>query len=178
MIDTQDDARLVQACRTNPAAFTHLYHRYFEAVYRYHLARSGSAADAEDLTSQTFLAALESLPRYQEDGRFAAWLFSIARRKLAELYRRRPVLALDELIIPSHDPDPLLGLEEQEQRAWLKSRLAGLREDERELLRLRFAARLPFEQIGALIGRSTQAAKMAVYRLLQRLEREVEAENV
>lgn len=178
MIDSQDDARLVQACRSDPAAFTHLYHRYFDAVYRYHLARCGSAAEAEDLTSQTFLAALEGLRRYQEDGRFAAWLFSIARRKLAEHYRRRPVLTLNELTIPSPDADLLKSLEEQEQRAWLEAQLAELREDERELLRLRFAARLPFEQIGALTRRSTQAAKMAVYRLLERLEREMEAESV
>jgi RNA polymerase sigma-70 factor (ECF subfamily) len=178
MIDTPDDAHLVQACRHNPSAFTQLYQRYFEAVYRYHLARTGCAPEAEDLTSQTFLSALEALPRYQEDGRFAAWLFSIARRKLAEHYRRKPVLALDDLELPSHDPDPLYSLEAQEQQAWLEVQLAALREDERELLRLRFAARLPFEQIGALLGRSTQAAKMAVYRLLERLERAREAENV
>jgi RNA polymerase sigma-70 factor (ECF subfamily) len=169
---------LVQACQTDPAAFTYLYRRYFDAVYHYQLARAGSAAEAEDLTSQTFLAALESLPRYRENGRFAAWLFSIARRKLAEHYRRRPTLALDELTLTSPDPDPLRSLEEQEQRDWLETQLAGLREEERELLRLRFAAGLPFEQIGTLMRRSTQAVKMAVYRLLERLEREKETENV
>ncbi len=178
MIDAQDDAHLVEACRRNPAHFTHLYRRYLAPVYRFHLARTGDPGEAEDLTSQTFLAALEALPRYQEDGRFAAWLFTIARRKLVEHYRRRRTLPLDELPLLSLEPDPLGSLEQHEQSQWLAAQLAGLRDDERELLQLRYAAGLPFEQIGAMLGRSTQAVKMAVYRLVERLKRAQEAENV
>jgi DNA-directed RNA polymerase specialized sigma24 family protein len=46
-----------------PAAFGELYRRYLAQVYGYLYMRTGNSADAEDLTSQAFLAALEAFPR-------------------------------------------------------------------------------------------------------------------
>ncbi|HEY4579705.1 MAG TPA: sigma factor [Candidatus Acidoferrales bacterium] len=67
-----DIAALVESARCDPAAFAGLYDRYVQPVYRYVRSRVGGAQEAEDLTAQTFLAALESLPRYRHTGRFAA----------------------------------------------------------------------------------------------------------
>lgn len=57
-----DETGILEACRVYRAAFLTLYHRYLGAVYRYVYFRVESRADAEDLVSQIFLAALESLP--------------------------------------------------------------------------------------------------------------------
>lgn len=178
----QEDTRLIHNCQRNPAAFSVLYRKYLGPVYRYHYARTGQAADAEDLTSQTFLAALEALPRYHDQGAFAAWLFAIARRKVADHYRLAVDAPLDELAEPllhldSHSSDPAGHLLEAEEHRRLAKQLAALDEDERELLRLRFAALLPFEQIAELLGRKPSAVKMTVYRLLERLERQMEADH-
>jgi DNA-directed RNA polymerase specialized sigma24 family protein len=62
-------------------AFTELYHRHLPGIYRYHLARTGHVQEAEDLTAQTFLTALESISSYRGQGRFASWLFGIARHR-------------------------------------------------------------------------------------------------
>src|SRR5512143_3288299 len=81
----------------SPAAFAELYRQYFKPVYRYLYLKTGSPAEAEDLTSQVFLSALEGLPRYRHQGHFSAWLFSLARRKAADYYRsRKPQASLDE----------------------------------------------------------------------------------
>jgi len=56
-----DDARLAHQARADPEAFAELYHRHVRSVYRYHLAHTGNVKDAEDLTSQTFMAALECI---------------------------------------------------------------------------------------------------------------------
>jgi RNA polymerase sigma-70 factor (ECF subfamily) len=56
----------------------------------------------------------------------------------------------------------------------LQSALRGLTEEERELLRLRFAAGLSFAEIAELLGRKESAVKMALYRLLPRLESKME----
>jgi DNA-directed RNA polymerase specialized sigma24 family protein len=63
------------------AAFAALYRRYLAPLYRYLYVRTGDVGAAEDLTSQTFVAALEGLPRYRERGTFAGWLFTIVARK-------------------------------------------------------------------------------------------------
>lgn len=176
----QEDSLLVEQCRQNPAAFTALYRKYLGPVYRYHYARTGQAADAEDLTSQTFLAALEALPRYHDQGTFAAWLFAIARRKVADHYRETATASFDDwadpAIVENAHGDPAGQVIMVEEHRRLATQLAALNEGERELLRLRFAARLPFEQIAALLGRKTSAVKMSLYRLLERLERQMEVE--
>lgn len=76
-----DELALVQAARRDPRLFGELYLRYVERVFRYLYSRVGSVPEAEDLTSQTFLAALESFARLRQDGHFAPWLFAIARSK-------------------------------------------------------------------------------------------------
>jgi RNA polymerase sigma-70 factor (ECF subfamily) len=67
-------------------------------VYRYLYKWLGNAKDAEDLTSQVFIDVLEGLVRYRERGNFAAWLFTIARRKVIAVYRQqRPTRPLEEV---------------------------------------------------------------------------------
>jgi len=82
-----DEASLVSSAQRDSAEFAALYDRYFRQIYHYLYGRVGSAAEAEDLTAQTFLAALEALPRYHHRGHFAAWLFTIARNKARDFFR-------------------------------------------------------------------------------------------
>src|SRR5664280_2459738 len=82
-----DESSLVSSAQRDPAEFAALYDRYFRQIYHYLYIRVGSAAEAEDLTAQTFLAALEALPGYHHRGHFAGWLFTIARNKVRDFYR-------------------------------------------------------------------------------------------
>ena len=96
VMDFTEPARPSEFDRS-PAAFAELYRQYLKPVYRYLYLKTGSPAEAEDLTSQVFLSALEGLPRYRHQGHFSAWLFSLARRKAADYYRsRKPQASLDE----------------------------------------------------------------------------------
>ena len=56
-----DDAHLAHQARADADAFAELYRRHVTGVYRYHMAHTGNVKDAEDLTSQTFMAALEGI---------------------------------------------------------------------------------------------------------------------
>jgi RNA polymerase sigma-70 factor (ECF subfamily) len=166
-----EEAALVEAARSDPAAFSTLYRRYVTPVYRYLYKWAGSPAEAEDLTSQVFMDALEELARYREQGNFAAWLFTIARRKAIAAYRRqRPTLPLDEAEgVPGPAEDPLERVVRDEQMERMAALFAGLGEEQRELLHLRFSAGLGYAEIGALLGRSQAAIKMALYRLLRQM---------
>jgi RNA polymerase sigma factor (sigma-70 family) len=167
-----DDAVLVRATRRDPSAFAALYRRYVTPVYLYLHSRVGNSADAEDLTAQTFVAALEGLPGYREQGNFAAWLFTIAHNKAADHHRQQhPQLPLDEALDSSgHGENPLASMMREEALQQLSALVAGLEEDKQELLRLRFAGGLTYAQIAQVVGSSEGAVKMAVHRLLNRLE--------
>jgi len=170
-----EEATVIAAQGRDPAAVTRLYERYVRPVYRYLYSQIGDAADAEDLTSQTFLSALEALPRYRHRGRFAAWLFVIARRKALDYFRRRrPQVDLDGLPLRADGADPASQVIQSQRRQDLSQRIAALSDEEQDLLRLRYVADLSFAEIGAILGKNEQAAKKSLYRLLSRLQNQME----
>ncbi len=170
-----DDAQLVRDARRDRAAFAALYDRYVARVYRYLYSRVGDAHSAEDATAQVFTEALAGLDGYREEGRFAPWLFSIARRRAADHHRRRQNAPLEAAAPVATDHDPLTDLVREEELRRLAGLVQGLDEDARELLRLRFAAGLTYGEMGRLLGRSEDAVKMAMHRLLRRLHRSWES---
>lgn len=177
--DLDDDA-LVEIIQDDPKAFAVLYRRYAVGVYRYLYGRLGSRADAEELTTQVFIEALEALPRYKPRGKFAAWLFTIARRRMVDLKRSNThgEMPLDWFQnLPTPGQNPLAQVIEQESLERLGSLYQQLDEEKQELIRLRFAAGLSYKQIGQLTGRSEAAAGMAMHRLLVWLKDHWEAED-
>jgi RNA polymerase sigma-70 factor (ECF subfamily) len=167
------DEELIRAARTDPQAFEALYRRYVGRIYAYLFSFTYNAAEAEDLTSQTFLAAWKGLGRYREQGAFAAWLFRIARNQARDLHRRnRPHLPIDCAGNLQVEWDPAAGVEKQETLQKVDRLVERLEADQIELLRLRYSAGLSYAEIGAVLGRSPEATKMAFHRLFQKLRSE------
>ena len=177
---TLDEPALVRAAQTDSQAFGALYDRYVQRVYRYCYYRTNHAPDAEDLTAQVFLAALEGLPRYRQDGYFAGWLFSIARKKVADFHRRAPhtrQVALDESVLPPIHADLAMDVEKSQRRENLLKRIQALAEEEQELIHLRYVAELSFAEIARTLRKNEEAVKKTLYRLLARLKQELEADH-
>jgi RNA polymerase sigma-70 factor (ECF subfamily) len=174
---TQTEEDLVRAAQKDLRTFDALYQDYVKQVYRYLYSRMGSQPDAEDATAQTFLSALESFNRYRHDGHFAAWLFAIARRKAVDHYRQTPRSQFLPDDLPSNDPDLLQQTDHHERIRNLVTKIKDLSEEEQELIRLRFAARLGFAEIATLMGRKEDAVKKSLYRLLDRLQSQLEESN-
>jgi RNA polymerase sigma-70 factor (ECF subfamily) len=170
-----DDAALVKRARGDTEAFAALYRRYLTPLYRYLYRRLGNEKDAEDLTAQVFTEALEGLAAYRERGRFASWLFTIARRRLVDLYRQRVPDELDDP--PDGAPGLQAALEQEETYSRLTRLLQRLDEQQQELLRLRFSAGLEFAEIAAILKRNPGAVKMSFYRALERLRSQWETEH-
>jgi RNA polymerase sigma-70 factor (ECF subfamily) len=174
---TLGDGVLAERSRAGDAdAFAELYRRYLTPVYRFLFRRvGGDVSAAEDLTSQVFLEALNSLSGYRERGRLVAWLFTIARRRLADRYRASGVDSLEE--VPEARLGISDGLEQHEDLQRLKQLLVTLDDEKRELLQLRFSAGLSFVDMAAVLGRKEAAVKMSFYRILERLRAQWEADN-
>jgi RNA polymerase sigma-70 factor, ECF subfamily len=172
---TQDeDAAPIAESKNNPAAFSVLYDRYVQPIYRYFYYRINSAAEAEDLTSQTFLSALEALPRYQHQGNFAAWLFRIARGKVIDYIRREKTQLPLMDSFPAEATDLLASLVHSDEIACLSALIHRLDENEQELIRLRYTAGLPFAQIAVILDSNENTVKKSLYRVLARLESQLE----
>jgi len=166
---------LVAAAQNDPAAFGGLYDRYVQPIYRYVFSRLGNAPEAEDVTSQTFMAAYDSLARYRERGQFSAWLFKIARSKMNDHFRRsRREVRLETVGEILEREDALGTLIRAEELSRIRSVISELNDKEQDLIRLRYVADLSFAEIAELLGKREDAVKKSVYRLLARLKSQME----
>ena len=171
--------RLVTAARQDPQVFGELYSLYAQPVFRYLYSRMGSVPEAEDATAQTFLAALERFPKYRHDGYFASWLFSIARNKAIDYFRkRRNETSFDEAEFIPADASMIQQVIKTERMATLSKLIRTLSEEEQELIRLRYIAELSFADIGHLLRKKEDTVKKTLYRLLARLKVQLEDSHV
>jgi RNA polymerase sigma-70 factor (ECF subfamily) len=157
----------------HPLSFENLYHQYHLRIHRYLRAHLKNDDDAADLTQQVFFQVWMRLPTYQPTkGSFATWLFSIARHRLIDFLRAmRSSTSCETLYeIAMTDLNPEEIVISAEIIAQVNALIDALSHEERELLALRFAARLSIAEIAPLIGKSEEATKKQLSRLIRRLQ--------
>ncbi len=74
-----DDELVARACHGERSSIELLVQRYEKRVFGFLFRMTGHTSDAEDLTQEVFVRAFRSFPRYQAQGHFKSWLFTIAR---------------------------------------------------------------------------------------------------
>jgi RNA polymerase sigma-70 factor, ECF subfamily len=171
---TDEELAQVASCG-NHNVFALLYRRHVTNVYRYLLVRVGKIQDAEDLTTQTFEAALQHIDSYQGIGKFRSWLLGIARRKAADHFRQhRATLPLE---FAKHIPHPDTPLEEYiDQRLRLElvaSMLHILTPERAEALILRLFGQLTILEVAHVMGKSEAAVKMLIHRAMVDLQQQL-----
>ena len=163
--------------QTITADFTELYRRNATNVFYYLYSRVRNVADAEDLTSLTFVTALENLSGLRDPRKFTPWVFTIARNKAFDYFRqsqRRPMADFDEELESAKAVEVTLSQTDQDRLCDLESLISRLRPLEQEYLRLRIVADLPFAEIASILSEPETRIKKKYYRLLERLQAQVE----
>lgn len=142
------------------AALLRLYEPALPAVYGYLVRRCGQREVAEELTSETFLAAADAVCRPRPPHLDVAWLIGVARHKLADHWRRqareqRNLRAVATERTPEDDDpwDAHLDALRAEQT------LAALAPQHRLVLILRYMDDLPVPEVAGLVGRSVHATE-------------------
>jgi RNA polymerase sigma-70 factor (ECF subfamily) len=170
-----NDDELVQLCRTDKDSFSELYHRHLRRVYLYSLSRTGHVEDAEDITAQTFVAALENLNNYRGESSFAVWLLGIARRKLTDHLRRDrqelPLERADEFAVDTSAPEELV--EKRMQWEAVAQQIVRLKSNYAEVLALRVFGGLSSAETGAVMNKSEGAINTLFYRAVRELREQV-----
>ena len=146
------------------AALLDLYDAALPLVYGYLLSRCGRVALAEDLTAETFLAAVDAVRRDDPPAMTVAWVVGVARHKLVDHWRRqgrddRSLRAVvDAAPLPEDPWDAQLDL----VRA--RDTLARLGPHHRAALTLRYLDDLPVNQVAALLERTVHATEALLVR--------------
>ena len=172
------DAALVQAAKAGDAsAFGELYERYRDAIYRFCLARTGTAHDAEDLTADVFVKALQSIDRYQDRGLpFAAFLYRIARNAAIDRARTlKQPLSVDGLVVePASKQNVELEAGLAVEKSILLEALTRLKAEHRDVVVMRFIEGYAAIEVARMLGKTEGAVRTLQHRALERLRREFE----
>jgi len=147
-----------------PRTLLTLYDEALPVVYGYFVRRCSDRGTAEDLTSETFLAAMDAARKPDPPPVTVPWLIGVARHKLADHYRRRS----DRFTVPMAEPpepDPETGTWEAElDRIVAESVLARLSDTHRTVLALRYMDDRPVGECAQLIGRTVYATEALLVR--------------
>lgn len=178
-MERRNDTELLAAALSGDGdAFGAFYRRHARRIAAFHLARTRDAQDAADLTAETFAAALEVVDRFDpQRGEPIAWLFGIARHRLATQARRGAVedrarrrMGLERLVLDD------AGLERVEAAATAELVRVELREgfdalppDQREAIALRVLLDHDYAEVAGVTGSSEVVARKRVSRGLSAL---------
>jgi len=175
------DGDELQRALADDGAFESWYRRTLPRVYSYLVSRSGGdVALAEDLTQQTFVAALDQRSRYDGRSDTVTWLCGIARHKLADHFRaierdeRRQMRMEVRQIELDDGPQVTLGLEE---RSLITEVLRSLPASQRAVLVFVVLDDLPVAEAARLLGKSRGATESLLFRARDSFRRAYGTEN-
>jgi RNA polymerase sigma-70 factor (ECF subfamily) len=171
----QGEESLVRRAQKNDQeAFAQLYEEHFGKIYRYLVLRIGNEMEAEDMTQQVFLNALQSLSSFRWKGvPFSAWLYRIAHNQAVDHLRRtkkHTSVPLDESLATSGD-SPHSAAERKMDIEQLLAATKRLTEAQREVISLRFSSELSIAQVAKVMGKSQGAVKALQHSAIVALRR-------
>jgi RNA polymerase sigma-70 factor, ECF subfamily len=176
-----DGVRELQKALADDAGFESWYRRSLPRVYSYLVSRSGGdVALAEDLTQQTFIAAVDQRSHYDGRADTVTWLCGIARHKLADHFRaierderRQRRMEVRQIELDRERPAEL-GLED---RTMIAEILRSLPASQRAILVFVVLDDLPVAEAARLMGKSRGAAESLLFRARDSFRRAYGAED-
>ena len=169
--ELEEERRIVEAAKHDPAAFARLYDRYVDAIYAYVLHQTGSRERAEDVTATTFARAYEEIGRFEWRGvAYSAWLYRVANNLLAREHRHPRWITLPESMAdPDEGPEAAAVRNERAQR--VRTAVRQLSPDQQQAVVLRFGAGLRNAEVAAVMKKSEGAVKLLIFRATRSLQR-------
>ena len=156
-----------------------IYKENYEIVFGFLFSMTKNRALAEELTAETFYKAILHIKQYDGRYKISSWLCQIAKNEFFKYYKSHKRLTnMEELGDCREDK---LGLEEmfvdKALAMEIHSLLHKLEEPYKEVFNLRLFAELSFEQIGTILGKSENWARVTFYRAKIKIIKQMEEKH-
>ena len=156
-----------------------IYKQFAKTVYKFLMARTCNCDLAEELTQETFFQAIRSIDKYDYSCSISTWLCAIAKTKYLEYIRKHP--AYEDI----YELDSKLPEASSTETVWLQNmgrmeilqKLHSLPEPFREVIYLRIFGNLSFSEIGKIMEKNENWARVNFYRGKERLRKELDYEK-
>lgn len=144
-----------------------IYQEHAQTIYWYIFSQIHNSTVAEELTQETFFRAVQKFAEYEEHSSIKTWLCGIAKNVLREYFRQTQKQKSREIDVDTYEIS-IEGMEDGILKNWetveVMKILHGLHEPMREVIYLRLIGNLTFRQIGEIMDKSENWAKVTYYR--------------
>ena len=158
--------------------FDQIYSTYFKPVYLYVMQLSGSEHIAEEITSETFFKAINSIDSFRGDCDMRVWLCQIAKNTyFSYLKKNKKVLSIDESDLQNvADPDACIDVQigEQEEARLIRKILHDMSDPYKEVFMWRVFGELSFKEIADLYGKTDNWACVTYHRARKMIQNRLE----
>jgi len=165
--------------KSDPGAFTRLYLRHYDAIFRYCAHRLFERTTAEDITSEVFLKMMENFQTFDgNEMQFRNWLYRIATNAINEHIRkttRRSAILTWVWRGKTQDdtPDTSAADESQHNQAVIKKALFLLKPEEQAIVTMRFFENLKTEEIAEVVGTTASTVRSQLSRAIEKLRKHI-----
>lgn len=173
---TQEEHQLAERARTDEAAFTQLYERYFPKIYAYVFRRVGERDTTEDIVSATFEKVFLHLNKFKPGGggTFQAWVYRIATNQVIDHVRKEKrviITAPEEFPQDSHPPtNDMQELMEKQDAEALRHAIQKLPVRYQEAINLKYFSELTNIEVAEALDISPNNAGVLLSRSLKQLQ--------
>ena len=136
--------------------------KYYDEIFRYCYHHVASRAMAEDLCQDTFVSFIEHYEEYRDIGKIRNYLYTIAKNKCRDYYKKKTPLYMEEL--PESE-----AAERIEETVVIRQMVMSLPEEFREAVMLRYFQNLRYKDIAVILKISPSLAKYRVKKGLELL---------
>lgn len=178
--DLKSEEELVKRAQHSREAFGELYEIYYQRIFNFALKRTANVQLALDITSVTFLKALDQIKKFRwRDVPFGAWLYRIASNEINDHYRRErsrvaSIEQIAELADTSDYADEINHAEEelskQEEFLRLHKKVAELPQMYQEVIALKFFEKKKIREMVDILGKKEGTIKSLLHRGLEKLK--------
>lgn len=177
IVEEINDRKIVESCQKGGLdEFGKLYDKYVKKIYDFIYYKSYHKETAEDLTSQTFIKALDNIKTFRSDkGSFASWLYRIARNNVIDYYRKKERGNVDiyDFWGLASEENIAYDIDVKEKLGQVESYLKKLNGEQREIVIMKIWNGLSYKEISGVIGKSEASCKMTFSRTMAKLRKEI-----
>ena len=172
MTDTQFEQTIIQRCQQGDReAFHWLVQQYGDLAMRLAYIRTRDREQAEDIIQDAFIAAWRAMPLFQAGRPFRPWLLRIVLNQCNMSLRRKTLstVPLEQTTLYAQNSDPEQRAAHDEARLHLRTALATLPDEQRQVVDLRYFADLSVPEIAQIIDCPLGTVKSRIHRGLASL---------
>lgn len=169
------ESEIIALAKVKSKYFGILYNRYFDQIFRFVFKRLGGNEEVSgDITQQTFIKAMANLGKYEDRGfPFSSWLYRIAQNEVSMFFRQEKKnysVSIDEnRLLDMAGEANISSHMSTEQQEMLIECVNGLKQEQQDLIELRFFQAMSFKEIAEIYDITEANAKMRTYRILEKL---------